>query len=144
MSLLTINRPCVPNLPNNCDFRDVFQTMDDNSNKPRLACNPDFLLELVNGVYFGLFNGTPWPSLRGLDDIRQRAAYEMYPEVVLVTNAIVNSLLENPSGAPQEGPMGIRVAPSNFSISRVRGCSTVAQSVRDHCTKKSDQKCRRI
>uniref|UniRef100_A0A914WW74 Hyccin n=1 Tax=Plectus sambesii TaxID=2011161 RepID=A0A914WW74_9BILA len=97
--------------------KDVFAIMDDFSSKPRIGLSPSFLLELLNGVYFALFNGAAEWALRAIDTIHQRSTFEMFPDVLLVTNAIVNSLLENPSGTPKEDePMGIRIVPSSAGV----------------------------
>lgn len=65
---------------------------------PRIALSPQFLLELLHSTYFAMFNEFASIAIQTVDDIHQRACYELYPEVILVTNAIKNSLLANASG----------------------------------------------
>lgn len=65
---------------------------------PRIALSPQFLLELLHSTYFAMFNEFASIAIQTVDDIHNRACYELYPEVILVTNAIKNSLLANASG----------------------------------------------
>lgn len=78
--------------------------------EPRISLNPGFLLEVVHAVYFTMFNGEVQAGIHALEDIHLRASFELYCDVLLVTNAIQNSLRYNPSGQPQDGPMGISIA----------------------------------
>jgi hypothetical protein len=73
---------------------------------------------LLNGVYYSLYNGAAELALRAIDTAHQRASFELWPDVLLVnwwhivqfrirfilqvTNAIINSVLEHPSGMPRE------------------------------------------
>ncbi|KAK7083708.1 hypothetical protein SK128_005613 [Halocaridina rubra] len=56
------------------------------------------------------FNEFASLGIQALEDIHIRAQYELYGDVLLMTNAIKNSLKVNPSGQPSDGPMGISVA----------------------------------
>ncbi|XP_071524775.1 hyccin isoform X2 [Panulirus ornatus] len=56
------------------------------------------------------FNEFASLGIQALEDIHMRAQYELYADVLLMTNAIKNSLKVNPSGQPSDGPMGISVA----------------------------------
>ena len=56
------------------------------------------------------FNGQARPGVEALERLHMRASYELYADVLLVTNAVRNSLQANPSGQPQDGPMGISIA----------------------------------
>ncbi|KAG4078815.1 hypothetical protein HA402_015405 [Bradysia odoriphaga] len=76
----------------------------------RIPMSSQFLLELLHAVYFAMFNEFGSIAIQSVDDIHNRACYELFPEVILVTNAIKNSLHANPSGQPSDGPMGISVA----------------------------------
>ncbi|XP_058055386.1 hyccin isoform X2 [Anopheles bellator] len=77
---------------------------------PRIAINAQFLVELAHANYFAMFNEFASAAMEAVTDLHSRACYEMLPEVILVTNAIRNSLHANPSGQPSDGPMGISVA----------------------------------
>ncbi|TKR80030.1 hypothetical protein L596_014166 [Steinernema carpocapsae] len=63
--------------------------------KHRIPISAHFLLEAINGVYFSIFNGYADVAIRALDALHQRAQYEMLPDVLLVTNAMRSSLMEN-------------------------------------------------
>nr|XP_045605700.1 hyccin-like isoform X2 [Procambarus clarkii] len=56
------------------------------------------------------FNEFASLGIQALEDIHMRAQYELFGDVLLMTNAIKNSLKVNPSGQPSDGPMGISVA----------------------------------
>lgn len=88
---------------------------------PRIPVSAQFLLEFVNALYFAMFNGFSYIATQALEDLHNRACYECFPEVVLVTNAIRNSLQVNPSGQPSDGPMGISVAlsPATTTVTTV-------------------------
>ncbi|KAH8250719.1 hypothetical protein KR038_000614 [Drosophila bunnanda] len=77
---------------------------------PRIPLSAAFLIELVHAIYFAMFNGYGTIAIQTLDDIHNRATYEMYSELILVTSAVRNSLHANPSGQPNDGPMGLSVA----------------------------------
>ncbi|XP_030371814.1 hyccin [Scaptodrosophila lebanonensis] len=77
---------------------------------PRIPLSCAFLIELVHAIYFAMFNGFGTIAIQTLEDIHNRAGYEMYTGVILVTSAVRNSLHANPSGQPNDGPMGLSVA----------------------------------
>ncbi|KAH8347737.1 hypothetical protein KR084_000612 [Drosophila pseudotakahashii] len=85
---------------------------------PRIPLSAAFLIELVHAIYFAMFNGYGTIAIQTLDDIHNRATYEMYSELILVTSAVRNSLHANPSGQPNDGPMGLSVAltPSTTTV----------------------------
>ncbi|XP_063585616.1 uncharacterized protein LOC134763020 [Penaeus indicus] len=56
------------------------------------------------------FNEFASLGIQALEDLHMRAQYELFGDVLLMTNAIKNSLKVNPSGQPSDGPMGISVA----------------------------------
>lgn len=70
--------------------------------QPRIPLSSQFLLELSHATYFAMFNEFASIAIQTVDDIHNRACYELYPEVILVTNAIKNSLLANVSGSSFE------------------------------------------
>jgi protein FAM126 len=96
---------------------------------PRIPLGQLFLIELLHAIYFAMFNEFASVAIQAVDDIHSRACYELHHDVILVTNAIKNSLQANPSGElnvqrisprflwsiyetgqPSDGPMGISVA----------------------------------
>ncbi|XP_045518932.1 hyccin isoform X1 [Pieris brassicae] len=76
----------------------------------RIPVSSNFLLEMIEGAYFAMFNEFYTLALQAVQDIDERAQYELLPDVMLVTSAVINSLNSNPSGQPCDGPMGISVA----------------------------------
>lgn len=77
---------------------------------PRIPLSSAFLVELVHAIYFAMFNGFGTVAIQTLEDIHNRACFEMFTELILVTSAVRNSLHANPSGQPSDGPMGLSVA----------------------------------
>ncbi|XP_071524776.1 hyccin isoform X3 [Panulirus ornatus] len=103
---------------------------------PRIPLTSELIKELLHAVYFAMpaerslhdlpplmsismslahfhysrFNEFASLGIQALEDIHMRAQYELYADVLLMTNAIKNSLKVNPSGQPSDGPMGISVA----------------------------------
>ncbi|TDG46506.1 hypothetical protein AWZ03_007067 [Drosophila navojoa] len=77
---------------------------------PRIPLSASFLIELVHAIYYAMFNGFGTVAIQTLEDIHNRASYEMFTELIIVTNAVRNSLHANPSGQPNDGPMGLSVA----------------------------------
>lgn len=53
---------------------------------------------MVEGAYFAMFNEFYTLALQAVKDIDQRAQYELFPDVMLVTSAVMNSLKNNPTG----------------------------------------------
>lgn len=77
-------------------------TSPNSSNKvmgpPRIPLSQQLLLEILHAVYFAMFNEFASVAIQTVDDIHNRACYELFSDVILVTNAIKNSLQANPSG----------------------------------------------
>ncbi|XP_035227721.1 hyccin-like isoform X2 [Stegodyphus dumicola] len=90
----------------------------------RIPVSSSLLLEMIHAVYFATFNGLASIGLQSLDELHSRAMHEMLSDVLLVTNAIRNSLKVNPSGQPCDGPMGISVALSPTAV-----VSTVSRAI---------------
>lgn len=65
---------------------------------PRIPISQKLLLELLNAIYFAMFNEFASAAIQAVDDIHNRSCYELFSDVILVTNAIKNSLHANPSG----------------------------------------------
>ncbi|KAJ2952761.1 hypothetical protein O0L34_g7120 [Tuta absoluta] len=77
---------------------------------PRIPVSSHCMLELVHGAYFAMFNDFYTLALQAVKDVDRRAQYELMPEVMLVTSAVINSLKNSSTGQPLDGPMGISVA----------------------------------
>lgn len=89
---------------------------------PRISVSSALLIDMLSCLYYIMFNGQPNLGAQAIVDIHYRACYELYSDVMLVTNAIRNSLRENPSGQPDEGPIGISLAlspaTSSYTLSK--------------------------
>ncbi|XP_033123754.1 hyccin-like isoform X2 [Anneissia japonica] len=75
----------------------------------RIQLSSQFMVEMLTAVYFCMFNGFSDLGKTALEDAYVRATYELYSDVMLMANAIKNSLASNPSGQPGDGPIGINV-----------------------------------
>nr|XP_034190503.1 hyccin isoform X1 [Osmia lignaria] len=91
---------------------------------PRIPVSSQFLLEFLHAVYFAMYNDCWYIGTQAVEDIHNRACYETYPDVMLVTNAIRNSASSGPSGQPTDGPIGISVA-----LSPATATATVSKSM---------------
>ncbi|CAK9803059.1 Fam126a [Anthophora plagiata] len=91
---------------------------------PRIPVSSQFLLEFLHAVYFAMYNDCWYLGTQAVEDIHNRACYETYPDVMLVTNAIRNSASSGPSGQPSDGPIGISVA-----LSPATATATVSKSM---------------
>ncbi|VVD03055.1 unnamed protein product [Leptidea sinapis] len=102
------NRPSITRIVN----QGFYKKQGTPKSKPiqRVPVSSNFLLEMIEGAYFSMFNEFYTLAFQAIKDIDQRAQYELLPEVMLVTSAVINSLKNNPSGQPCDGPMGISVA----------------------------------
>lgn len=51
----------------------------------RIPLSSTFLVELVNSVYFCMFNDVALAGLQALEEIHQRAIYHLHTDVLLVS-----------------------------------------------------------
>lgn len=65
---------------------------------PRIPVSSTLLLEMIEGSYFAMFNEFYTLAYQAIMDIDERAQYELYADVMLVTSAVMNSLKNNSSG----------------------------------------------
>lgn len=79
---------------------------------PRIPISSQFLLELLQAIYFAMFNEFSSMAVQALEDVHFRGCYECLPDVILVAGAIRNSIKDTPSGQALDGPMGISMAVS--------------------------------
>ncbi|XP_011646166.1 hyccin isoform X2 [Pogonomyrmex barbatus] len=91
---------------------------------PRIPVSSQFLLEFLHAVYFAMYNECWYVGNQAIEDIHNRACYEAYPNVMLVTNAIRNSASSGAPGQPSDGPIGISVA-----LSPATATPTVSKSM---------------
>jgi hypothetical protein len=67
--------------------------------KPRIFAPSYFFVEALTIVNFCIFNGFADAGLRALDAIHQRGIFDISPDVLLVSNAMVDLLSQEDSRA---------------------------------------------
>ncbi|XP_048772440.2 hyccin-like isoform X2 [Ostrea edulis] len=87
---------------------------------PRLAISPSLMIEMLSGLYYVTFNSQPALGLKAIYDLHHRASYELYADVILVTNAMINSLqtVLSSSSNSLRGMMAVTPSTSAHSISK--------------------------
>nr|XP_022325250.1 hyccin-like [Crassostrea virginica] len=87
---------------------------------PRLAVSPSLMIEMLSGLYYVTFNSQPSLGLKAIYDLHHRASYELYADVLLVTNAMTNSLqsVVTSSRDSLRGMMAVTPSTSAHSISK--------------------------
>ncbi|RWS09683.1 hyccin-like isoform X2 [Dinothrombium tinctorium] len=88
----------------------------------KIPLSSEFLVQLLNSVYFCMFNGVENEGFEALEEIYNRAFVNLYADVLM------NSLRVNPSGQPRDGPMGISVALSPTSTTFSSATSGVSKA----------------
>ncbi|XP_054274896.1 hyccin-like isoform X1 [Macrosteles quadrilineatus] len=91
---------------------------------PRIPVSSQMLQQLLHSVYYAMYNDHGYMAVQAIEDIHQRACYQCYTDVLLVTNAIKNSAHFIHSGQPSDAPMGISLA-----ISPATTTTTVSKSM---------------
>lgn len=92
-------------IPNDKDYKSPLAKDKDKNRQflkttivPRIPMTSSFLLELAHAIYFAMFNDFGTVAIKTMEDIHHRGTFEMYTDLILVTNAVRNSLHQNPSG----------------------------------------------
>ncbi|XP_030057643.1 LOW QUALITY PROTEIN: hyccin [Microcaecilia unicolor] len=106
--------------------------------KSRIPVSPEFMVQMLTGIYFAFYNGAWDPARKALDDVLYRAQLELYPEPLLVANAIKASF--TPRAAMKSNKEGtkciqVEIAPSSSRISRN---AVTSMSIRGHRWKRHD------
>nr|XP_033786774.1 hyccin isoform X2 [Geotrypetes seraphini] len=106
--------------------------------KSRISISPEFMVQMLTGIYYAFYNGAWDPARKALDDVVYRAQLELYPEPLLVANAIKASLPQGAMKSNKEGTRSIQVeiAPSSSRISRN---AVTSMSIRGHRWKRHEQ-----
>ncbi|XP_067864960.1 hyccin isoform X1 [Heterodontus francisci] len=126
----TCSRLCVSGYPRKSEKK----YKDANS---RIPLSPEFMVHMLTAVYYAMYNGESDLACKALDDVLYRAQLEMFPEPLLVGNAIKNIL---PFGAPKsckDAPRSIQVeiTPTSCRISRN---AVTSLSIRGHRWKRNE------
>uniref|UniRef100_A0A8C8A5H3 Hyccin PI4KA lipid kinase complex subunit 1 n=1 Tax=Oryzias sinensis TaxID=183150 RepID=A0A8C8A5H3_9TELE len=104
----------------------------------RLTVTSEFLVQLITGIHYALCNGEVEVGSKALDDVLYRAQLELFPEALLVGNAIKSSL----HGAAlksnnKEGTRSIQVEITPTS-SRISRNAVTSLSIRGHRWKRHE------
>ncbi|KAF4073741.1 hypothetical protein AMELA_G00246720 [Ameiurus melas] len=103
----------------------------------RMIVTSEFLVQLITGIHFALCNGEPDLGSKALDDVLYRAQLELYPEVLLVGNAIKSSLRGAALKSNKEGTRSIQVEITPTS-SRISRNAVTSLSIRGHRWKRHE------
>ncbi|KAG7317263.1 hypothetical protein KOW79_019561 [Hemibagrus wyckioides] len=103
----------------------------------RMMVTSEFLVQLITGIHFALCNGEPDLGSKALDDVLYRAQLELYPEVLLVGNAIKTSLHGAALKSNKEGTRSIQVEITPTS-SRISRNAVTSMSIRGHRWKRHE------
>uniref|UniRef100_A0A3B4BHI6 Family with sequence similarity 126 member A n=1 Tax=Periophthalmus magnuspinnatus TaxID=409849 RepID=A0A3B4BHI6_9GOBI len=104
----------------------------------RMTVTSEFLVQLITGIHYALCNGEVELGSKALDDVLYRAQLELFPEALLVGNAIKSSLhgaaLKNNA---KDGGRSIQVEITPTS-SRISRNAVTSLSIRGHRWKRHD------
>lgn len=103
----------------------------------RLMVTSEFLVQLITGIHFALCNGEVELGSRALEDVLYRAQLELFPEALLVGNAIKSSLHSASLKANKEGTRSIQVEITP-TASRISRNAVTSLSIRGHRWKRHD------
>ncbi|XP_072434540.1 hyccin 2-like isoform X2 [Chiloscyllium punctatum] len=104
----------------------------------RVMLDPEFMVQLMTGVYHTIYNGEWELGQEALEDLLYRAQLELYSQPLLVANAMKSSL---PFDAPDVSKVGrkclqVEVTPTVPRISRT---AITTASIRRHRWKREDR-----
>ncbi|CAF89563.1 unnamed protein product, partial [Tetraodon nigroviridis] len=104
----------------------------------RLTVTSDFLVQLITGIHYALCNGEVDLGSKALDDVLYRAQLELFPEPLLVGNAVKSTLhgaalkSNNKEGARS---IQVEITPTSSRISRN---AVTSLSIRGHRWKRHE------
>ncbi|XP_051155963.1 hyccin [Leptopilina boulardi] len=93
---------------------------------PRIPVTNQFLLEFLHSIYFAMYNDCWYVANQATDDIHNRACYETFTNVMLVTNAIRNANSSGPPGQLGDNSLGIAISSSSTGTSMSKSMITNA------------------
>lgn len=103
----------------------------------RLMVTSEFLVQLITGIHFALCNGEVDLGSKALDDVLYRAQLELFPEALLVGNAIKSSLHGATLKSNKEGIRSIQVEITP-TASRISRNAVTSLSIRGHRWKRHE------
>ncbi|XP_026523693.1 protein FAM126B isoform X1 [Notechis scutatus] len=103
----------------------------------RVVLDPDFMVQLLTGIYYAIYNGQWELGQEALDDIIYRAQLELYSQPLLVANAMKNSL---PFDAPDVSQGGQKVLKVEVTptVPRISRTAITTASIRRHRWRRED------
>ncbi|XP_058043469.1 hyccin 2 isoform X2 [Ahaetulla prasina] len=103
----------------------------------RVVLDPDFMVQLLTGIYYAVYNGQWELGQEALDDIIYRAQLELYSQPLLVANAMKNSL---PFDAPDTSQGGQKVLKVEVTptVPRISRTAITTASIRRHRWRRED------
>ncbi|XP_075414425.1 hyccin isoform X1 [Tenrec ecaudatus] len=104
----------------------------------RIPVSSEFMVQMLTGIYFAFYNGEWDLAQKALDDITYRAQLDLYPEPLLVANAIKASLPRGAMKSNKEGTRCIQVEITPTS-SRISRNAVTSMSIRGHRWKRHEQ-----
>ncbi|KAK7124261.1 hypothetical protein R3I94_018582 [Phoxinus phoxinus] len=103
----------------------------------RLMVTSEFLVQLITGIHFALCNGEVDLGSKALDDVLYRSQLELFPEALLVGNAIKSSLHGATLKSNKEGTRSIQVEITP-TASRISRNAVTSLSIRGHRWKRHE------
>ncbi|XP_031445955.1 hyccin isoform X2 [Phasianus colchicus] len=104
----------------------------------RIPVSSEFMVQMLTGIYYAFYNGEWDLARKAMDDILYRAQLELYPEPLLVANAIKASLPQGAMKSNKEGTKCIQVEITPTS-SRISRNAVTSMSIRGHRWKRHEQ-----
>ncbi|XP_074856737.1 hyccin 2 isoform X3 [Carettochelys insculpta] len=103
----------------------------------RVVLDPDFMVQLLTGIYYAIYNGQWVLGQEVLDDIIYRAQLELYSQPLLVANAMKNSLPFDAPDVTQEGQKVLKVEVTP-TVPRISRTAITTASIRRHRWRRED------
>lgn len=97
----------------------------------RIVLGPEFMVQLLTGVYYAMYNGQWDLGQEVLDDIIYRAQLELFSQPLLVANAMKNSLPFDAPDSSQEGQKVLKVEVTP-TVPRISRTAITTASIRRH------------
>ncbi|XP_014104116.1 PREDICTED: hyccin isoform X3 [Pseudopodoces humilis] len=104
----------------------------------RIPVSSEFMVQMLTGIYYSFYNGEWDLARKAMEDVLYRAQLELYPEPLLVANAIKASLPQGAIISSREGARCIQfeITPTSSRISRN---AVTSMSIRGHRWKRHEQ-----
>nr|CAB3244253.1 hyccin [Phallusia mammillata] len=116
-------------------WEQAYESADISKKCRRIQLDTNFILTLVRCIYFALYNHCKAKGIKAVEMILKRAEYELNTQVLLLCNAILNSVYQEGGTSIEDESLGVSVeltpmmVRSNSGISRF---AVTASSIRHH------------